>query len=200
MAGAEGDITVKEETVDDAVAAVELLMSKGDKIAPNAVFVLGHSLGGTVVPRIAQGARQSAGFVVMAGSARPLEDVVLEQVRYISSLKGEPSDEEKEKLAELERQVQRARSLKPGESVPASKLPLGMSARYLLDLRQPDPVKGMAKVERPMLFLQGERDYQVTMADWKLWKDRLKGRKDVKFILYPVSPTYSGLRRNKPLD
>jgi hypothetical protein len=33
--------------------------------------------------------------------------------------------------------------------------------------------------------LQGERDYQVTMADFALWKKALGSRKEVKFISYP---------------
>ncbi len=36
-----------------------------------------------------------------------------------------------------------------------------------------------------MLFLQGERDYQVTMEDLAGWKKALGSRKDVEFISYP---------------
>ncbi|HQU43542.1 MAG TPA: dienelactone hydrolase family protein, partial [Pirellulales bacterium] len=38
---------------------------------------------------------------------------------------------------------------------------------------------------KPMLFLQGERDYQVTMEDFTGWKQALAQRKDVAFISYP---------------
>jgi fermentation-respiration switch protein FrsA (DUF1100 family) len=37
-----------------------------------------------------------------------------------------------------------------------------------------------------MLFLQGERDYQVTLADFVLWQVGLGGRDDVTFTLYPT--------------
>jgi hypothetical protein len=36
-----------------------------------------------------------------------------------------------------------------------------------------------------MLFLQGERDYQVTMDDFARWKAALKTRPDVTFKSYP---------------
>jgi len=36
-----------------------------------------------------------------------------------------------------------------------------------------------------MLILQGERDYQVTMANFADWKRALSARKDVKLVSYP---------------
>jgi dienelactone hydrolase len=43
--------TVKEETIDDALAAVALLRNTPN-IDQHRIFVLGHSLGGMLVPRI----------------------------------------------------------------------------------------------------------------------------------------------------
>ena len=37
----------------------------------------------------------------------------------------------------------------------------------------------------PVLILQGERDYQVTMADFKGWKKALSGRAGVTLKSYP---------------
>ncbi len=37
----------------------------------------------------------------------------------------------------------------------------------------------------PMLILQGERDFQVTMQDFNLWKAALGSRDDVTFRSYP---------------
>jgi len=45
-------LTVKEETIDDALAAVALL-HQTEGIDPARIFVLGHSLGGYLLPRIA---------------------------------------------------------------------------------------------------------------------------------------------------
>ena len=53
-------ITVKEETVDDAIAAFETLAAL-PKIDRRRVFILGHSLGGTLLPRIARGSPASRG-------------------------------------------------------------------------------------------------------------------------------------------
>ncbi len=42
-----------------------------------------------------------------------------------------------------------------------------------------------AKLKTPMLILQGERDYQVTMIDFAGWKKSLGERQDVDFKSYP---------------
>lgn len=177
-------ITVKEETIDDALAAFKALSSE-KKIDTSKIFVLGHSLGGSILPRIGQGSHAIAGFISLAGSTRPLEDIVLEQVRYVLSLNGKLSEEEQDKLKELEQQVAKVKSPTLSEKTPRSELPLGVPASYWLDLRTYNPVAAATELPKPMLFLQGERDYQVTMEDFAGWKKALGSRKDVEFISYP---------------
>lgn len=177
-------ITVKEETIDDAVAAVKVVKAH-NQIDRNRIFVLGHSLGGMLIPRIAEAEAGIAGFICLAGSARPLEDHVLEQTKYILSLDGELTEEEKTKLQEIERQVAQVKSPDLAASTPAKDLPLGAPAAYWLDLRGYDPAKEAKTVRTPILVLHGERDYQVTMEDFARWKDALAGRDDVKLISYP---------------
>jgi dienelactone hydrolase len=177
-------VTVKEETIDDAVAAVEALKSH-NQIDPNRIFLLGHSLGGMLIPRIAKAEAGIAGFISLAGSTRPLEDLALQQRKYIWSLDGETTEDEKAKIQELEEQVARVKSPDLTPSMPAKDFPLGIPASYWLDLRGYDPAKEAGSLPQPMLVLQGERDYQVTMEDFAGWKKALAGRDDVKFISYP---------------
>jgi dienelactone hydrolase len=184
MAMVASSITVKEETIDDAVSAVETLAGH-DKIDPKRVFLLGHSLGGMLIPRIGKASSSIAGFVVLAGSTRPLEDLVLEQTRYIASLAGTLSDEEQKKVRELEQQVARVKSSDLSESTPNSELPFGAPAKYWLDLRGYEPATEALALQKPMLILQGERDYQVTMEDFANWKKSLGSRKDVALHSYP---------------
>ena len=70
--------TVKDEVTDDAIAAVALL-AKMPEVNKKQIYVLGHSLGGMLAPRIAAADPQVAGIIIMAGTARPLEKVVVEQ-------------------------------------------------------------------------------------------------------------------------
>ena len=56
-------LTPEEEVIEDALAAVSLL-KETEGIDPDRIYVLGHSLGGTLAPRIAQGDPHIAGFGV----------------------------------------------------------------------------------------------------------------------------------------
>ena len=125
--------TVKEEVIDDAIAAVSLLrQAKG--IDAGRVFVLGHSLGGTLIPRIALRDPKIAGFVVWAGGTQPLEDVILRQMTYVLSLDGLSEGDEKQ-LAAIREQVARVKVLEPSRTAPARDLPMGVHASYWLDLK-----------------------------------------------------------------
>ena len=57
---ADRNLTVREETIDDAVLAAALLRTHA-RIDPARVFVVGHSLGGTLAPRIAARMDRSPG-------------------------------------------------------------------------------------------------------------------------------------------
>jgi dienelactone hydrolase len=177
--------TVNDETVDDAVAAVRLLRSTPG-VDPNRVYVLGHSLGGSVAPRIAAAAgRDIAGVVILAGAVRSLQQSLLDQSRYLAHADGSISPEEEKQLAEVEQFAKSIDALKPGDLPPA--MP-GISAptSYWLDLRDYDAPAAAAALEVPMLVLQGGRDYQVTSADFEKWKAALANRKDVSMKLYPA--------------
>ena len=172
--------TVYEEVVEDAVSAVELLRNRPE-IDAERVFVLGHSLGGMLVPRIGLEDTRIAGFVVMAGATRPLEDLILEQVTYIVNLDGSVSEEERQQLDDIARQVEEIKQLEPG----ATRIVLGAPIEYWLDLKGYEPASEAKLLERPILILQGERDYQVTMEDFDNWKRALAGADDVAFRSYP---------------
>ena len=183
MAMMVSNITVKEETVDDVVSAFETLASE-DKIDSKRIVVLGHSLGGMLIPRIARAEDKICGFISLAGSTMPLEDVVLEQTRYILSRDGKLSEEAQKKIQDLERQIAVIKSPDLSEKNPGVLL-LGGPVKYWLDLRGYEPAKEAVKLRQPMLILQGERDYQVTMENYINWKKTLGSRKDVRFISYP---------------
>ena len=66
---ASGNFGVDDETTNDAVLAVETLRQTAG-IDPKRVFVLGHSQGGMMAPRIAMKDGNTAGLVLLAAPAR----------------------------------------------------------------------------------------------------------------------------------
>ena len=177
-------LTVKEEAVDDAVAALAFVRTQ-PRIDPARVFLLGHSLGGMLVPRIAVADPKLAGAIVMAGAARPLERAILEQTTYLANADGTVSPDEQTAIDEAQKLVEAVAALKPSDAHGSLRVGFG-PASYWLDLKAYDPPSAAKSVEAPMLILQGERDYQVTPAEFARWKDALATRKDMTFHLYPA--------------
>jgi hypothetical protein len=169
-------VTVREETTDDARAAVALL-AKTPKIDRKRIFVLGHSLGAMLAPRIAEKNPLVAGLVIMAGPTRPLEDVVVEQV----TARGTPA-----MVAAAKAALQRIRDpkLKPDDTVDF--IGVKMPASYFLDLRHYSPADAAAKLAIPILVLQGDRDIQVRPIDFAGWRKALAARPRAKLIHYPT--------------
>jgi fermentation-respiration switch protein FrsA (DUF1100 family) len=70
-------------------------------------------------------------------------------------------------------------------STPASELLFGFSGSYWLDLRSYDPVAVAATINKPMLILQGGRDYQVTVEDdLSGWQSGVGHLPDVTIQIY----------------
>ncbi|MCW3490163.1 alpha/beta hydrolase [Dethiobacter alkaliphilus] len=175
-------LTVQEETVEDALAAAELLKNHPQIDAAN-IYVLGHSLGATLAPQIGAADGDLAGLILLAGATRPLEDVILEQVEYLTGLNPSlQAEAEREKIAQ---QVARVKDPNLLPDTPPEKLPLGIPAAYWLDLQDYSPAQTAQGLNMPMLILQGERDYQVTMEDFAGWQEALGSRSDVFLLSYP---------------
>jgi dienelactone hydrolase len=179
-----GNFTVKEETIDDALAAVELLRGV-EGIDAQKIFVLGHSLGGMLVPRIGLLDPDIAGFIILAGATRPADEAILEQTDYIIMLDGKITESEKARLDEIQKTVEKIRNLKESDLHPEKENLLGAPPEYWLDLRDYDPPATAKRLRQPMFILQGGRDYQVTEKDFENWEKSLSSRQNVLFRLYP---------------
>ncbi len=177
-------LTVEDETMSDARAAVALLQ-KQPGVNPKHVYLLGHSLGAMLAPRIAASDAQIAGIIVMAGNTRPMEQLVVDQVNYLGALPGANKDAAEKQIAaaeEFKKQVEDP-NLKQGTVVDmlGAKIP----ASYWLDLRDYKPAEIAAKLSVPMLILQGGRDYQVTKPDYEGWQKALAGHSNATLKWYP---------------
>lgn len=177
--------TANETTVDDAVRAIALLR-RHPRVDPDRVFVLGHSLGGYLVPRIGARDPQLAGLVVLSGLAQPLYRSIPRQVRYLSELDGHVTELERVTVDHAEHQLSQILAMLAGGPEPDSPM-LNIPPAYWRDLAGYDPMRVAGSLPQPMLLIQGGRDYQVTLEDdFALWRSGLAGRKDTEFAIYPA--------------
>ena len=146
------------------------------EVNPKRVFVLGHSLGGYVAPRIAEQDANLAGLIVLAANVRPMEELIVEQAEYL----GVSADN----LKTVKAVAAKIKTLEPGDE--DSPPVMGAPVAYWLDLKGYDPAALAKKLALPMLVLQGERDFQVTMKDFALWKAAVGANKSVTMRTYPA--------------
>lgn len=177
-------ITVKEEIIDDALAAVAFLRGTPG-IDPKRIYVLGHSLGGSVAPRIAKLDSGIAGLVVLAGGNLPLEDTIIRQLNYLASLNPSISPEQQKQLDDTKAAVAKVKLLTDAD-INSPTFIFGAPPRYWLDLRDYVPAETAKELSCRMLILQGARDYQVSAEDYQIWQKGLAGRPNVTTKLYPT--------------
>lgn len=174
--------TVRAEYLPEVEAALAALQ-KIPHFNADGYYLLGHSLGGYILPMAATELKNITGFIMLAGNARPLEDLVVEQYTYIFGM-DEITPEEQEQLDTIIAQARDVKLLDEEKPAPDN-LMMGLPKAYWLSLNQYDQVEVFTGLEQPFLVLQGEKDYQVRMEDFKLWEKASQGRKKVELKSYP---------------
>ena len=175
--------TVKEEVIDDALSAINLAntlpgVNKGQ------IYLLGHSLGGMLAPRIATLAPSLNGIILAAAPARKLSDLILEQNTFFYKSSGDTSAAGKKQFLESSIEIDKSRLLKLGDIAPDSVI-LGAPATYWIDLNNHDQLATSKKIKNRILILQGGNDFQVSVQDFNIWRTTLASNKNASFKLYP---------------
>lgn len=175
--------TVKEEVLDDAITAINLAASLPG-VNKSQIYLFGHSLGGMLAPRIANLVPSLKGIILAAAPARKFTDLVIEQNEYLYKASGDTTAEGKQQLVESIKEIEKTRLTKLGSIKPDS-LILGAPASYWIDLNNYDQVASAKKIKNRILVIQGEKDFQVSVGDFNIWKSGLAANKNASFKLYP---------------
>ena len=177
-------VTVKEETIEDAILATELL--RGDpRIDPANIFIIGHSMGAMLAPRIDKEGGNYRGLILLAGTPRRLEEVMVEQNNEVlAEMKG---------LARrlVEKQIKKLNGTFDGlyemsdEDAKKKKLGGGVTLYYFKEMGEPPVESYLKNLKKPILVMQGEKDFQVKAdTDFRLYKELLADHPNASFILY----------------
>ncbi|MFJ8459638.1 alpha/beta hydrolase [Lysinibacillus xylanilyticus] len=163
----EEDMSI-DHYVDDAVQVINTLLANK---AYSSVHIIGHSEGSLIGLLAAQKTNVES-FVSIAGTGRPIDEVLLEQ------LKGQLSPQLLKESTDI------LASLKKGELVKNVSPDLQALFRssvqpYMMSWLKYNPASELAKVNSRVLLVQGTNDLQVTATDAEALK---KGKQDAELI------------------
>ncbi|HEX7369113.1 MAG TPA: alpha/beta fold hydrolase [Rhodanobacteraceae bacterium] len=176
-------ITVDDEETNDVLSALRVL-AKQPHVAADRLFVVGHSEGAMLAPRIAKKSGRLAGIVMLAAPARPMLALLAEQIRYLGKLQDVPA-------AQIEAQEQaiaaeRTLLANADPTHPPTGVFFHAPQSFWLSLHDYDQVAVAKSLALPMLILQGSNDYQVSPTlDFGVWKKALAKKSNVTFHLFP---------------
>jgi dienelactone hydrolase len=171
-----------DEAGHDAKAAIAAL-AKDPAVDGRRIVVVGHSQGGSLAPRIARGT-VAAGVVVLAGSTRPFDRILVEQTAYLLGIRQVPEPDRSIALEHLRDELRRIRAPGPREEIlvlQGASIPRSWFQDQLAH-RGEEVAQTLAI---PIFVAQGGRDYQVTLEDFAGWERALAGRARVTLRVYP---------------
>ena len=178
------EITVKVETIDDAILATQLL-KKDPRIDPEKVYIVGHSMGGMLAPRIDAEGGNYAGLIIMAGSPRKLEEIILDQNEAaLRSTKGFVNWIVKKQVDKFSAMFDGMYELSD-EEAKKKKMGNGTTLYYFKEMGEHAASVYLSSCEMPILIMQGEKDFQATTEkDFAAYKQLLAEKENVTFRLY----------------
>ncbi len=179
-----GVITVKEETVEDAVLAAELLRKDG-RIDAARVFIVGHSMGAMLAPRIDAEGGDFRGLILMAGTLRTMGEILKGQSADMTAeMKGLPRRLLQRQLEKFQKKLDGASGLSD-EEAKRQKYGGGVTLYYFKEMDAHPASEYLRKTEKPILVMQGEKDVQVKASvDFAGYQKLLGDRENVRFRLY----------------
>ncbi len=184
MMSANPHFTLDDVVTDDALTALHEL-ARQKEINPQRIFLLGHSLGAMMAPRIALRDPQVDGVILLAAPATgDLLAAAERQVHYIARVEKWPAEKLKRQLAPI---VAARKALADADPAhPPSGLFFHAPASFWLSLRSYHPIATAMRLSEPMLILQGGSDYQVTPKnDFARWRAAFAHNSRVKLIEFP---------------
>ena len=178
-------MSVKEETIDDVLLALAMLRNDR-RIDSSNIFILGHSMGAMLAPRIDAEGGNVKGLILMAGTPHRLEEIVLRQLEQsrkgnnpvlglVTGLEGKYFAKKFTGLYDLS-----------DEEAKKKKFAGNISLYYFKEMGQKTAADYLLESSKPVLIMQGGRDFQVLADDdFKAFREILAGRDNITYKLYP---------------
>ena len=143
-------------------------------------------MGAMLAPRIDAEGGNYRGLILLAGSPRKLEEILIDQnYDVLSQVNKMLQWILKKQIKKLENTFQSLYMLSDEEAKHKS-FTGGTTLYYFKEMGEHPAPSYLANLTKPILILQGEKDFQATVArDFRAYQNLLQGQENVSFQLYP---------------
>ncbi|MBH1940599.1 alpha/beta fold hydrolase [Mobilitalea sibirica] len=173
--------TIYDDSLNDVERAIDFTLNS-DQVDTDNIYIIGHSLGGMLAPKIASDHEAVAGIVILAGSPRKLEDISFDQNLAVLDTTPDVTTEQRDQIiAMLDDQLNKIKGLTEDDTDTL----LGIPASYWYSLNQINTPEIVANLDIPIFIGQGSADWQVyPEKDYAGWMELLADKDNVTFKLY----------------
>ena len=188
--------TVSDEYFYDVSSAIHMLEKY--PVDPFKIYLLGHSLAGSLAFSIVDQHPELKGAIVMAGSPRNLVDIIYDQAE--ASLKLQFNMDEDTLNKSLQTYKEAIESIKALTDESEHSIILNVNSEYWNSLNK-NSFENYKEINRKFLIIQGEKDGQVYFEkDYNIFKETLGKNKKVTLKSYPDLNHLFMVTNENPLD
>jgi dienelactone hydrolase len=174
--------TIEQEYLDDVKELVKKV-SKKEAIDANRIYLMGHSQGGGLMPLFLKQNKSVAGAIMAAGNYTTMPNLMLYQFDYLMPMQVK-TKADSALFDKLRAQAKNATKSNLSNTFPNDSLPAMYPFSYWNYMNKIEFVKLAKSNKKPVLIIQGERDYQVPISEYKLWKDALVDHNNYMFTSF----------------
>lgn len=158
------------EVTRDAVAALTFAATQ-PTVDAHRIFLLGHSLGGTMAPaiaaaRLAQQPNSIAGLILLAPGVLPVDVTLTRQILSQQKRQGATEAQLKEVQQALDTMFATIKDPATSADQTVGLGSLRMPERYWRDWLAQDPAAILRRLSLPSLVLRGDQDIQISHEDF----------------------------------
>lgn len=181
-----GELTVFEETIEDAILATKR-MKEHSSIDPAQVFILGHSMGGNLAPRIDAEGGDYRGIIIWGGSWRRFEEFSRDQQEdFLAKQKGLMKWIAGKQIRKLQAKYDNIYKMTDEEAKTTTLFGKYMYCYYLKEWGDKPISNYLSELEKPVLVMQGDKDFHVSVEkDFNGYQEILANKEGATCILYP---------------
>ena len=176
----EDKATLDFETTDDALAAFRLLNEGNTPIDKDRIFVIGHSLGAMMTPRIMEKESGIRGGIMMSANATRLDSVMLYQINYLDSIQPSMNYDKEKTIKELELIAK----IGTPQFDKDTKYIINTPTCYWESVISYNQINTARKIDKPLFIMGCDKDYQVPPSELRKWENALHGKPNISFKEY----------------